>query len=235
MTNLYQHRFSEGHLNYFQPHAAHAARALLQKYREGIIVGTRLRGRRAVPRRCWTAKTTRTLERIARFYDYLEIQPIGNNAFLRARGQWRRTRSSCATLTGRLSGWARSWAFRCAPRATCTSWTRRTAYSARSFRRHHGLQGRGQSAAAVFQDHGGDAGGIQPIWARRRPRRSSSTTRANIAARIGRGRRCIPQASGGQGDLPALLARRRADNIRNASATEQFANGYGDTPAGNRA
>ena len=79
MTNL-NRIVSEGHLHYFN-RRPHTPRAILQKYRDGIIVGSACAAGELF-RAIVDGKDDKELKRIARFYDYLEIQPIGNNAFM---------------------------------------------------------------------------------------------------------------------------------------------------------
>lgn len=79
LTNI-NHMISESHLNYFR-RKPHIPRAILQKYREGVIVGSACESGELYTAMVDGANDE-TLRRIARFYDYLEIQPIGNNEFL---------------------------------------------------------------------------------------------------------------------------------------------------------
>ena len=79
-VNLYR-LVSESHLHYFSGRQAKIPRSLIRRYREGLIVGSA----------CVAGELYQALlrgapdpeiARIVSFYDYLEIQPLKNNAFL---------------------------------------------------------------------------------------------------------------------------------------------------------
>ena len=86
MRNLYN-LISKSHLEYFHRHPR-IPKSLLQQYREGLIVGSA----------CEAGEVYRTIlenpynldydgiNNLINFYDYLEIQPLGNNAFLVRNG-----------------------------------------------------------------------------------------------------------------------------------------------------
>ena len=86
MRNLYN-LISKSHLEYFHRHPR-IPKSLLQQYREGLLVGSA----------CEAGEVYRTIldnpynldydgiNNLIAFYDYLEIQPLGNNAFLVRNG-----------------------------------------------------------------------------------------------------------------------------------------------------
>ncbi len=84
ITNL-NHIVSEGHLHYFSRGKPHTPRDILQKYRKGLIVGSACESGELF-RAVVDGRNDQELKRIARFYDYLEIQPIENNAFMLREG-----------------------------------------------------------------------------------------------------------------------------------------------------
>ena len=84
MTNL-NHMISESHLKYFR-RRPHIPRSVLQKYRKDVIVGSACEAGELYSAMVDGA-TDEKLARIARFYDYLEIQPVGNNEFLIREGR----------------------------------------------------------------------------------------------------------------------------------------------------
>ena len=84
MTNL-NRMISDSHLKYFH-RTPRMPRALIQKYRKDVLVGSACESGELF-RAIIAGKSESEIEKIASFYDYLEIQPIGNNAFLIREGQ----------------------------------------------------------------------------------------------------------------------------------------------------
>ncbi|MCL2747760.1 MAG: PolC-type DNA polymerase III [Oscillospiraceae bacterium] len=88
LFNLYK-LVSLAHIEHFKGRA-NIPRALLDEYREGLIVGSACE-RGELFSAIVAGKSEEECRRIAAYYDYLEIQPLGNNAFMLSNGMARDT------------------------------------------------------------------------------------------------------------------------------------------------
>lgn len=84
LYNLYQ-LITESHLKHYH-RTPRMPRSLIQAHREGLIIGSACEAGELIRAYLDGAEREQLLE-IARFYDYLEIQPIGNNQFLLKTGK----------------------------------------------------------------------------------------------------------------------------------------------------
>lgn len=104
-------------------------RSLLNQYREGLLLSPACEAGELY-RAVVAGKAHDELLRIARYYDYLEVQPLGNNEFMVRNGQVDSI-EAIKNFNRTIISWAKNCISPWLPPVTFTSRSRRTAFTAR--------------------------------------------------------------------------------------------------------
>lgn len=136
LKNLYR-IVSAAHTKYFFK-KPRVPRSLLNQYREGLLLSPACEAGELY-RAVVAGKAHDELLRIARYYDYLEVQPLGNNEFMVRNGQVdsiEAIKNFNRTIIQLVKNCISPWL----PPVTFTSRSRRTAFTARSCRQATALR-----------------------------------------------------------------------------------------------
>ncbi len=85
--NLYR-LITDSHLKYYHNRHPRIPKSLVEKYREGLILGSACEAGELY-RALLDGQSDMQIARLVSFYDYLELQPVGNNAFMIASPHFR--------------------------------------------------------------------------------------------------------------------------------------------------